>query len=75
MDFNQIMQTVTTIGRSPHSSPVKGEDVNKLTAISSLLCAASWRCTEPVGFRRLWLVVGALVLCGFASGARAAEAM
>ena len=58
---------------SPHSSPVKGEDVNKLTAISSLFCAALWRCTQPAGFRRLWLVVGALVLCGFASGARAAE--
>jgi small-conductance mechanosensitive channel len=73
MDFNQIMQTVTTIGRSPHSSPAKGEEANKLTAISSLFCAASWRCTQPPGFRRLWLVVGALVLCGFASGARAAE--
>jgi small-conductance mechanosensitive channel len=58
---------------SPHSSPVKGEEANKLTAISSLFCAALWRCTQPAGFRRLWLVVGALVLCGFASGAKAAE--
>src|SRR4249920_3555282 len=73
MDFNQITQTITTIGRSPHSSPAKGEEANKLTAISSLFCAALWRCTKPAGFRRLWLVVGALVLCGFASGAKAAE--
>ena len=36
MDFDQIIQTVTTIGRTPHSSPVKGEETNKLTAISSL---------------------------------------
>ena len=28
---------------------------------------------QPVGFRRLWLVVGALVICGFASGAIGAE--
>ena len=32
-----------------------------------------WRCTRRLGFRRLWLVVGALVICGFASGAMAAE--
>src|SRR6266536_303745 len=73
MDFDQIVQTVTTIGPSPHSSPVKREEANKLTAISSLFCAALWRCTQPAGFGRLWLVVGALVLCGFASGAMAAE--
>ena len=73
MDFDQIIQTVTTIGRTPHSSPVKGEETNKLTAISSLFCAALWRCTPPAGFRRLWLVVGALVICGFACGAMAAE--
>jgi small-conductance mechanosensitive channel len=73
MDFDQIVQTVTTIGPSPRSSPVKGEEASKLTAISSLFCAGLWRCTQPAGLRRLWLVVGALVLCGFASGATAAE--
>ena len=69
MDFDQIVQTVTTIGPSPHSSPVKREEASKLTAISSLFCAALWRCTQPAGFCRLWLVVGALVLWGFAFGA------
>src|SRR4030095_7039156 len=73
MDFDQIVQTVTTIGPSPHSSPVKGEEASKLTAISSLFCAGLWRCRQPAGLRRLWLVVGALVLCGFASSAIAAE--
>ena len=73
MDFDQIVQTVITIGPSPHSSPVKGEEASKLTAISSLYCAGLWRCTQLAGLRRLWLVVGALVLCGFASGAMAAE--
>ena len=49
---------------SPHSSPVKGEEASKLTALPSLFCAAFWRCTQSARFRRFWLLLVALVICG-----------
>ena len=49
---------------SPHSSPVKGEEADKLTALPSLFCAAFWRCTQPARFRRFWLLLVALAICG-----------
>src|SRR5262245_34659189 len=55
---------------SPHSSPVKGEETSTLTALSSLFCAALWRCTQPAWFR---VIAGALAIWCLASDAMAAE--
>ena len=49
---------------SPHSSPVKGEEAGKLTALPSLFCAAFWRCTQSARFRRFWLLLVTLAICG-----------
>lgn len=48
---------------SPHSSPVKGEEVNQPTALSNRFCRVFSPCAQPARFRRLWLVLGALAIC------------
>src|SRR5262245_33656156 len=55
---------------SPHSSPVKGEEKSTLTALSSLFCAALWRCMHRARLRYWFRVIaGALFMCCLASGA------
>jgi len=82
--LNEVKNLDLAIGskrRDPSAAPqddiatrfLKREEVSKHTALSSLFCAALWRSTQPAWFHRLWLVIGALVISGFASVVMAAE--
>jgi small-conductance mechanosensitive channel len=82
--MNEVKNLDLAIGskrRDPSAAPqddiatrfLKREEVSKHTALSSFFCAALWRSTQPAWFHRLWLVIGALVISGFASVVMAAE--